>query len=162
MNRAITVCGRKRYCAAWFHTDRGRSPESLTFNVSSLDLVRIAGIVALRSSLATRVSGISGFRWRARLDAPLCPERSTLPKLVPLSRTYRQPIPPFIVTVPTAHFICGHRTLKAPHPVRSAKLSKVSPSHYCGGGPRGNPRCCSFLFCLFPFVSKRINASAVS
>ncbi len=43
--------------------------------------------------------------------------------------------------------ICGHRTLKAPHPVRSAKLSKVSPSQYCGGGPRGNPRCCSsFLF----------------
>ncbi len=45
--------------------------------------------------------------------------------------------------------ICGHRTLKAPHPVRSAKLSKVSPSQYCGGGPRGNPRCCSsfFAFC---------------
>ena len=42
--------------------------------------------------------------------------------------------------------ICGHRTLKAPHPVRSAKLSKVSPSQYCGGGPRGNPRCCSSLF----------------
>ena len=42
--------------------------------------------------------------------------------------------------------ICGHRTLKAPHPVRSAKLSKVSPSQYCGGGPRGNPRCCSSFF----------------
>ena len=44
------------------------------------------------------------------------------------------------------HTICGHRTLKAPHPVRSAKLSKVSPSQYCGGGPRGNPRCCSSFF----------------
>ncbi len=42
--------------------------------------------------------------------------------------------------------ICGHRTLKAPHPVRSAQLSKVSPSQYCGGGPRGNPRCCSSIF----------------
>ncbi len=47
--------------------------------------------------------------------------------------------------------ICGHRTLKAPHPVRSAKLSKVSPSQYCGGGPRGNPRCCSFFLFFFDF-----------
>ena len=55
--------------------------------------------------------------------------------------------------------ICGHRTLKAPHPVRSAKLSKVSPSQYCGGGPRGNPRCCSsvlffFHFCLPPWAGQ--------
>ncbi|PWY97500.1 hypothetical protein BCV70DRAFT_50510 [Testicularia cyperi] len=48
--------------------------------------------------------------------------------------------------------ICGHRTLKAPHPVRSAKLSKVSPSQYCGGGPRGNPRCCSSFFPFFLFL----------
>ncbi len=54
--------------------------------------------------------------------------------------------------------ICGHRTLKAPHPVRSAKLSKVSPSQYCGGGPRGNPRCCSsifFAFCSLLHVMQR-------
>ena len=49
--------------------------------------------------------------------------------------------------------ICGHRTLKAPHPVRSAKLSKVSPSQYCGGGPRGNPRCCSSFFFSNVFAS---------
>jgi hypothetical protein len=51
--------------------------------------------------------------------------------------------------------ICGHRTVKVPHPVRSAKSSTVSPSQYCGGGPRGNPGCCSsILFYLvheFPF-----------
>lgn len=44
--------------------------------------------------------------------------------------------------------ICGHRALKAPHPVRSAKLSRASPSQYCGGGPRGNPGCCSSLILL--------------
>ena len=55
--------------------------------------------------------------------------------------------------------ICGHRTLKAPHPVRSAKLSKVSPSQYCGGGPRGNPRCCSSLFLLFlAFLPNNVTA----
>ena len=42
--------------------------------------------------------------------------------------------------------ICGHRIVKIPHPVRSAKSSTISPSQYCGGGPRGNPGCCSFLF----------------
>ncbi len=36
-----------------------------------------------------------------------------------------------IYTIDTVIDICGHRTLKAPHPVRSAKLSKVSPSQYC-------------------------------
>ena len=38
--------------------------------------------------------------------------------------------------------IHGHRTLKAPHPVRSAQLTRVPPSQYHGGGPRGNPGCC--------------------
>ena len=46
-------------------------------------------------------------------------------------------------------FIHGHRTLKAPHPVRSAQLTRVPPSQYHGGGPRGNPGCCGFFFCLF-------------
>ena len=46
-------------------------------------------------------------------------------------------------------FICGHRTLKAPHPVRSAKLSKVPTSQYYGGGPHGNPGCCSYSFVNF-------------
>ena len=50
-------------------------------------------------------------------------------------------------------FIHGHRTLKAPHPVRSAQLTRVPPSQYHGGGPRGNPGCCGFFFfCLFFFV----------
>ena len=50
--------------------------------------------------------------------------------------------------------ICGHRTVKAPHPVRSAKLSTVSPSQYCGGGPRGKLGCCSSFFrcLLFAFL----------
>lgn len=51
-----------------------------------------------------------------------------------------------------SHSIYGHRTLKAPHPVRSAKLSRVPSSQYCGGGPRGNPGCCSSsnsFFALF-------------
>ena len=51
----------------------------------------------------------------------------------------------------TIQFICGHRDLKIPHPVRSAQSSKSSPSQYCGGGPRGNPRCCSFF--IFPLCS---------
>ena len=42
--------------------------------------------------------------------------------------------------------IHGHRTLKAPHPVRSAQLTRVPPSQYHGGGPRGNPGCCGFYF----------------
>ncbi len=67
-----------------------------------------------------------------------------------------------IILMPSRTDICGHRTLKAPHPVRSAKLSKVSPSQYCGGGPRGNPRCCSFPFWSFPFVSQRNNDSAIA
>jgi hypothetical protein len=42
--------------------------------------------------------------------------------------------------------------VKVPHPVRSAKSSTISPSQYCGGGPRGNPGCCSCLFsCCHPF-----------
>jgi hypothetical protein len=48
--------------------------------------------------------------------------------------------------------ICGHRTVKVPHPVRSAKSSTVSPSQYCGGGPRGNPGCCSSIFFFLFFL----------
>ena len=47
------------------------------------------------------------------------------------------------------YVIHGHRTLKAPHPVRSAQLTRVPPSQYHGGGPRGNPGCCGFFFFLF-------------
>ena len=37
-----------------------------------------------------------------------------------------------------------HTNMTAPHPVCSAKLSMFGPGQYYGGGPRWNPRCCSF------------------
>ena len=45
-----------------------------------------------------------------------------------------------------------HTTVKAPHPIRTAKLSTVGPDQYYGRGLRGNLRCCMaffiFLVCL--------------
>ena len=46
--------------------------------------------------------------------------------------------------------IHGHRTSKAPHPVRSAQLTGVPPSQYHGGGPHGNPGCCGFAPLFLP------------
>ena len=41
----------------------------------------------------------------------------------------------------------GHTTVKAPHPIRTAKLSTVGPDQYFGRGLQGNLGCCmSFLF----------------
>ena len=40
----------------------------------------------------------------------------------------------------------GHTTGKAPHPIRTAKLSTVGPDQYYGRGLRGNLRCCKALF----------------
>ncbi len=40
----------------------------------------------------------------------------------------------------------GHTTVKAPHPIRTAKLSTVGPDQYYGRGLRGNLRCCKALF----------------
>ena len=41
----------------------------------------------------------------------------------------------------------GHTTVKAPYPIRTAKLSTVGPDQYYGRGLRGNLRCCmSFYF----------------
>ena len=57
-------------------------------------------------------------------------------------------------------FIHGHRTLKAPHPVRSAQLTRVPPSQYHGGGPRGNPRCCGF--CIFFFLNLYCNTPYIT
>ena len=57
-----------------------------------------------------------------------------------------------------ATYIYGHRTLEAPHPVRSAKLSRVPLSQYHGRGLRGNPECRSFSYCaffVFFFILKR-------
>ena len=40
----------------------------------------------------------------------------------------------------------GHTTVKAPHPIRTAKLSTVGPDQYYGRGLRGNLMCCKALF----------------
>ena len=40
----------------------------------------------------------------------------------------------------------GHTTVKAPHPIRTAKLSTVGPDQYYGRGLRGNLRCCKAFF----------------
>ena len=45
----------------------------------------------------------------------------------------------------------GHTTVKAPHPIRTAKLSTVGPDQYYGRGLRGNLRCC-MAFCFFAFI----------
>ena len=42
----------------------------------------------------------------------------------------------------------GHTTVKAPHPIRTAKLSTVGPDQYYGRGLRGNLRCCKAFFCF--------------
>ena len=41
-----------------------------------------------------------------------------------------------------------HTTVKAPHPIRTAKLSTVGPDQYYGRGLRGNLRCCKAFFCF--------------
>ena len=43
----------------------------------------------------------------------------------------------------------GHTTVKAPHPIRTAKLSTVGPDQYYGRGLRGNLRCCKAYFIFF-------------
>ena len=43
----------------------------------------------------------------------------------------------------------GHTTVKAPHPIRTAKLSTVGPDQYYGRGLRGNLRCCKAFFLFF-------------
>ena len=43
----------------------------------------------------------------------------------------------------------GHITVKAPHPIRTAKLSTVELDQYFGRGLQGNLKCCmAFLFFL--------------
>ena len=44
----------------------------------------------------------------------------------------------------------GHITVKAPHPIRTAKLSTVELDQYFGRGLQGNLQCCmAFLFFVF-------------
>ena len=48
----------------------------------------------------------------------------------------------------TGHSSYGHTTVKAPHPIRTAKLSTVGPDQYFGRGLQGNLGCC-MSFCFF-------------
>ena len=52
----------------------------------------------------------------------------------------------------------GHTTVKAPYPIRTAKLSTVGPDQYYGRGLRGNLRCCMsfFFFANLFFFQKRL------
>ena len=47
------------------------------------------------------------------------------------------------------HVSNGHITVKAPHPIRTAKLSTVELDQYFGRGLQGNLQCCwaYFFFC---------------
>ena len=49
----------------------------------------------------------------------------------------------------TKHSSYGHTTVKAPHPIRTAKLSTVGPDQYFGRGLQGNLGCCMASFCTF-------------
>ena len=44
----------------------------------------------------------------------------------------------------------GHTTVKAPHPIRTAKLSTVGPDQYFGRGLQGNLGCCMSFFFFLP------------
>ena len=53
----------------------------------------------------------------------------------------------------------GHTTVKAPHPIRTAKLSTVGPDQYFGRGLQGNLGCCmSFCFIFFSLLRTNIFA----
>ena len=43
----------------------------------------------------------------------------------------------------------GHITVKAPHPIRTAKLSTVELDQYFGRGLQGNLQCCWAIFFFF-------------
>ena len=43
----------------------------------------------------------------------------------------------------------AHTMVKPPDPIRTPKLSTIGPAQYCGGGPRGNRRWCTFCIIMF-------------
>ena len=50
----------------------------------------------------------------------------------------------------------GHITVKAPHPIRTAKLSTVELDQYFGRGLQGNLQCCmAFYFFVFAQTEKK-------
>ena len=61
----------------------------------------------------------------------------------------------------------GHTTMKAPHPIRTAKLSIVGLVQYFGRGLQGNHQCCmaflvfTHLRFFFYFVNVPVLASGV-
>ena len=48
--------------------------------------------------------------------------------------------------VGTVRLSYDHTTVKAPHPIRTAKLSTVGPDQYFGRGLQGNLGCCMSFF----------------
>ena len=67
----------------------------------------------------------------------------------------------------TLHSSYGHTTVKAPHPIRTAKLSTVGLVQYFGRGLQRNHQCCmAFLFIfthliIFYFLNVLVLASGV-
>ena len=47
-----------------------------------------------------------------------------------------------------------HTTVRAPHPIRTAKLSTVGPDQYFGRGLQGNLGCCMAPFSFFALCAK--------
>ena len=56
----------------------------------------------------------------------------------------------------------GHTTVKAPHPIRTAKLSTVGLVQYFGRGLQGNHQCCmAFFYFYFSFFKKNNNKKRI-
>ena len=51
--------------------------------------------------------------------------------------------------VGTVRLSYDHTTVKAPHPIRTAKLSTVGPDQYFGRGLQGNLGCCMSFLSIF-------------
>ena len=58
----------------------------------------------------------------------------------------------------TKHSSYGHTTVKAPHPIRTAKLSTVGPDQYFGRGLQGNLECC---MALCPFYQMHVSNCSI-
>ena len=54
----------------------------------------------------------------------------------------------------------AHTMVKPPDPIRTPKLSTIGPAQYCGGGPRGNRRWCTFLLSQANGYSSFLSATA--
>ena len=52
----------------------------------------------------------------------------------------------------------GHTTVKAPHPIRTAKLSTVGLDQYFGRGLQGNLQCCWALFFFLRYATSKTSS----